>query len=188
MRVDLQRPLGPVIEKISSYEPAFLSEDPLDIMLQGKYHKVPFLLGYTSREGMLVELTVPKKHHLLTTFEEAIPFNLRIPKGSALSLKTAHKIKQFYYGTKEPTLDDMDPLYQVRAKSIRIKFVTTEILKIILFQLHTDNFFYRGIYMTAKHHSSTSPEPVYFYKFCIDGPMNMLKKFAGIERPGEYLY
>nr|QIK02111.1 carboxylesterase 11 [Holotrichia parallela] len=162
MRADIQRPLGPVVEKISPHEPAFLSEDPLDIMLQGRYHKVPFLLGYTSREGMLIELTVPKKHHLLGTFEEAIPYNLRIPKGSHLSLKTAKKIKQFYYGNKEPSLDDMEPLYK----------------------LHTDNFFYRGIYMTAKHHSSTSSEPVYFYKFCIDGPMNMLKKFAGIEAPG----
>lgn len=114
MRVDIQRPLGPVVEKISPYEPAFLSENPIDIILQGRYNKVPFLLGYTSREGMLIEITVPKEQQLVTNFEESIPFYLRIPKGSPLSLKTAEKIKQFYYGDKEPTLDDMDTLYKVR--------------------------------------------------------------------------
>ncbi|KAK9746441.1 Carboxylesterase family [Popillia japonica] len=162
MRVDLRRPLGPVIEKISPYEPAFLAEDPMDIILQGRYHKVPFLLGYVSREGMLIEVTVPKDRQLVTDFEEAIPFNLGIPKGSPQSLKTAAKIKEYYYGDKEPSFDDMDTLYK----------------------LQTDNFFYRGVYITAKHHAATTSEPVYFYKFCVDGPLNMLKKFVGIDAPG----
>ncbi|KAI4468814.1 carboxylesterase [Holotrichia oblita] len=162
MRVDLRRPLGPVIEKISPYEPAFLAEDPMDIILQGKHQKVPFLLGYLSREGMLIDVIVPKDRQLITDFEEAIPFNLGIPKGTPLSLKTAEKIKQFYYSDKQPSLDDKDTLYK----------------------LQTDNFFFREIYITAKQHASTSSEPVYFYKFCIDGPLNMFKKLLGIDAPG----
>lgn len=113
MRVDLRRPLGPVIEKISPDEPAFLAEDPIDIILEGRYHKVPFLLGYLSREGMLIELVTPKDRQLVTDFQEAIPFNLRIPKGTVLSLETAEKIKQYYYGDKQPSLDEIDTLYKV---------------------------------------------------------------------------
>ncbi|KRT85840.1 hydrolase [Oryctes borbonicus] len=161
-RVDFQRFLGPVIERVSPYESAFLAEDPVDLVLQGRYHKVPLVIGYTSREGMIIETCVPKQHQLITNFEEAIPFYLRIPKGSQLSLKIAEEIKQFYYGDKKPSFDNIDALYG----------------------LQTDNLFCRDIYITAKHHAATSPEPVYFYKFCFDGQLNVLKKLAGINSPG----
>lgn len=184
MRADLRRPLGPVIEKISPYEPAFLSEQPLDIILQGRYHKVPFLLGYNSREGMLIESTTSKATRLVTNFEEAIPFTLGVPKGSDLSLKIAKRVKEFYYGDKEPTLDDIDTLYKVSG-SYEIEKEKIFHGSKYLFQLQTDNFFFRGIYVTAKLHADTSSEPVYFYKFSVDGPMNVLKKFFKVESPGE---
>lgn len=44
---------GPVVEKIN--DSAFITEDPVDMMLNGKFHKVPILSTYTNKECLLVE-------------------------------------------------------------------------------------------------------------------------------------
>nr|XP_022906488.1 esterase B1-like [Onthophagus taurus] len=163
IRADDFRPLGPIIEKISPYEEAFLSEPPLDLILQGRYNQVPIMMGYTSREGMLIDLIIPDEDKkIIQDFEDTVPVWLGLEKKSPISIATGQKIKQFYFGDKGQSLQDKDPWYM----------------------LNTDNLFLRGIYTCAKHHSVTSKEPVYLYRFSFDGPMNLFKTFAGITSKG----
>lgn len=115
MAIDVVRPFGPVIEKPN--DEAFITEQPLDIMLSGNYVKVPLIIGYTTREGMLVELIQKKEYgrviHPLDDFEKAIPFYYNIPKRTELSKNIAKSIKEYYYGQAEATLDDIDKFYLV---------------------------------------------------------------------------
>jgi hypothetical protein len=46
---------APTVEKgAEKEEEIFLTGKPLDLMQEGKFHKVPFLSGVTSHEGMLI--------------------------------------------------------------------------------------------------------------------------------------
>jgi len=46
---------APTLEKgAQNGEEVFLTGKPLDLMQEGRFHKVPFMSGITSHEGMLV--------------------------------------------------------------------------------------------------------------------------------------
>lgn len=106
------------MEKPSS-EPAFLPEDPVKLLKSGNYAKVPLMIGFTTREGMLGEVIMkerPGEFKVITEFEDAIPYFLNIPKGSDMVKKTAERIKRFYYGDEEPTLENVDRYYVVSSE------------------------------------------------------------------------
>jgi hypothetical protein len=42
----------PVVE-VENKQEIFLPADPLDLITEGKFHKVPFLAGVTSSEGLI---------------------------------------------------------------------------------------------------------------------------------------
>jgi carboxylesterase type B len=43
----------PTVEAENGQQEAFLPADPIDLIRQGKFHKVPFLAGVNSNEGLL---------------------------------------------------------------------------------------------------------------------------------------
>jgi hypothetical protein len=43
----------PTVEVESNEEEIFLPAEPIDLIMQGKFHKVPFLTGVNSSEGLL---------------------------------------------------------------------------------------------------------------------------------------
>lgn len=93
------RLIGPVIEKVSPNEPAFLSEDPLKIILSGNYQHVPLIMGYNSREGLFFKTESNRFHDdTNANFEDYIPHNLKAKKGSAFSRSIAKKMEEFYFG------------------------------------------------------------------------------------------
>lgn len=102
---------------------AFLTEHPLDILLSGNYNKVPIMLGYNSREGIMMELvkkqTSPIIHHRLRDFEKAVPYYYNLEKGSDLSKYVAKKVEQFYYSKSKTPRAIADSFYLV---SIRKNF------------------------------------------------------------------
>lgn len=115
MTVDLIRPFGFVIETVSD-EPAFLSESPLKVMMEGRYNKIPMMIGFTSREGMLSEIGIKREHgvmKLFTDFEKKVPFFYNLEKGTEMSLKVAKMIKEYYFGHENPSLDNLDKFYLV---------------------------------------------------------------------------
>ncbi|RZC40939.1 esterase [Asbolus verrucosus] len=158
------RPVGPVIEKTYNRNKAFLTEEPIKIILSGNYNKVPLIIGYTSREGMLLEVIQEDKSNLqvTTNFEDAIPHSYNIKRGSVISKHVADKIKEFYYGSEEPTNKDMEKFHI----------------------LITDSYFLEAIYRAAKLHAQTSSAPVYFYRISLETRLNFFKNLANIKAPG----
>lgn len=74
------------------------------------------MIGFTTREGMLGEVIMKDRYgefKVITEFEEAIPYFLNIPKNSDMFKKTAQRIKRFYFGDEEPTLENVDRYYVV---------------------------------------------------------------------------
>ncbi|KAF2892582.1 hypothetical protein ILUMI_13585 [Ignelater luminosus] len=158
------RPFGPVVEA-STKEPTFLSEEPIDLISSGRFNQVPLMIGYTSREGMLSEIITKNRYgevRLITDFERAVPYMLNMPKGSEMSKKVAERIKRYFYGDSEPSLDNIDQYYL----------------------LQTDNFFLRSIQCTVKHHAATSPAPVYLYRMSIQSTLNFFKILSHVKAPG----
>ncbi|KAJ4438848.1 hypothetical protein ANN_14801 [Periplaneta americana] len=96
----------PVIERGRvEGEEAFLEESPVDLMNQGRFHKVPLITGITSHEGliMLKEILMnPQQLELYNkNFEQLVRRILRIVKVNDNQLKiAARKIKQFYFGDR----------------------------------------------------------------------------------------
>lgn len=116
LEVDSPNPTAFVIEKVTN-EPAFLTEHPSDILTKGKQNKVPIMMGYTNKEGMLSEFSFkmytesPTFEPVIENFERKIPRILNVPKGTELSKNIAQKIKQQYF--KNRTVLDKDSFYDV---------------------------------------------------------------------------
>lgn len=120
------RPFGPVIERKSSG--AFLSEEPSTIIKSGAYNHVPIIIGYTTREGMLSEIyQKPKPYKPVTDFELCIPHFMKLQLGSNISKMVAKQIKEFYFGDKEPSTENVDKFYIV---SQTVKLLSSSTVKL----------------------------------------------------------
>ncbi|XP_017784079.1 PREDICTED: esterase B1-like [Nicrophorus vespilloides] len=160
------RPYGPVVEAFKG-ENTFLPDHPINLMISGNYNKVPMMMGYNTREGMLSEIiekrSRPNKPMLrIQNFETAIPYSMNIEANTPKSQEIANKIKEFYFGQEEVCDSTVDNYYQ----------------------LQTDNFFLREIYNSVKYHLSTSNSPIYFYRFSMESSLNVYKNLAQIKDKG----
>ncbi|GLV39704.1 uncharacterized protein CBL_08230 [Carabus blaptoides fortunei] len=164
MTMDTLRPFGPVIEKPN--DEAFITEHPLDIMLSGNYIKVPIIIGYNTREGMILALIQTKDYGKIVypfdDFEKIIPHHYNIPKRTELSRNVAKSIKEYYYGQAEATVDDVDKYYV----------------------LESDTQFLRGIHTTIRALLTTTDQPIYLYRFAVESTLNIYKGLANITDPG----
>lgn len=159
----------PVIERGRvEGEEAFLEESPVDLMNQGRFHKVPLITGITSHEGliMLKEILMnPQQLELYNkNFEQLVRRILRIVKVNDNQLKiAARKIKQFYFGDRPLCQDTL------------LEYV----------DLNTDVLFVFPIYMHLKRHLLHSTFPVYCYRFSFDGKLAYLKNLLALTQyPG----
>lgn len=151
----VRRAFAPVVEKPSSG--AFLTEEPLKILKEGKYNKIPIIMGSTSCEGMLYELA-KKTRNLKSAlnFENEIPYDLDILTKSEESTKIAEKIKNFY------KLDELSADEKTQAT----------------YALKSDHHFVHGLHRTLTLHLETSTQPIFYYVFSFEGEFNFFRKFA----------
>uniref|UniRef100_V5GUX3 Esterase n=1 Tax=Anoplophora glabripennis TaxID=217634 RepID=V5GUX3_ANOGL len=154
------RPFGPIVE-IKSPK-SFLSEEPINLIKSGRYHKVPLIMGYCSREGIFVYgmCTTTKGSHLLID-ETIIPYSMNLRIGSDQYNSVVSSIKKFYFNDRDPS-ENKDDIYR----------------------LYTDNFFLLDIYNSARYFSETGNSPTYFYRFSLDTALNFMKSLYDIEEPG----
>ncbi|KRT84508.1 esterase [Oryctes borbonicus] len=103
-----------------------------------------------------------KKNMMITDFESIIPKCFNVERGSEKSKEIAEKIKRFYYGDQEITIENKDVYYQ----------------------LETDVVFLRDIYETVKLHVKTSDTPVYMYRFSVDAGLNLFKATGKLNGTG----
>ncbi|XP_049851783.1 esterase FE4-like [Schistocerca gregaria] len=95
----------PCVEK--EHSGAFLTEEPLVLMTQGRFHRVPVIVGGTSGEGIaMLALTGILKD---TEKMDFMIDNFELVFGDSLLIKDLHtrktvcdKLKQFYFGNTSP--------------------------------------------------------------------------------------
>jgi len=157
----------PTVEVENREQEVFLPADPIDLITQGKFYKVPFLAGVNSNEGLLSLREVSAKPAILkkydSDFELLIPANLGVEKNTPKSKEVAQKIKSFYFGDKPVS---QDTLFQY-------------------VDFSGDMWFVADILRAAKLHAALSPTPVYLYQFSFDGELGFMKRIIGACRfPG----
>ena len=93
------RYVGLVVET-NSKEP-FMIEEPIKIMLSGHFNQVPFLIGYNTLEGAVVDLLKKPGQPEAPDFEQLIPWSFGYEVGSAESKAVAAKLQKFYFGDED---------------------------------------------------------------------------------------
>ncbi|CAH1110140.1 unnamed protein product [Psylliodes chrysocephalus] len=156
--------IGPIIEKPN--ETAIITSHPAELIASGQYNKVPILMGYCDREGLLVEfykrlmikagIEPPAKYSQIDV-DNFIHPDLQLAEDDPKRLIIKKKLTELYL--QPPNVDDK-------------------------FLLPSDYNFIAGIIGAAKLHAKTSSEPVYLYRMSLDAGCNMFKKIGKIEEKG----
>ncbi|CAG9782830.1 unnamed protein product [Diatraea saccharalis] len=81
-------------------EEIFLADSPYNILKSGNYEKLPLLVGFTDREGLLqIAIFDLWKNDMNKNFSEFLPRDLQF-KNKEEKEKIAKEIKEFYFGNK----------------------------------------------------------------------------------------
>ncbi|CAH1164857.1 unnamed protein product [Phyllotreta striolata] len=155
--------VGPTVEYPN--ETAFITSPPAQIIASGRYNKVPILLGYTNREGLLFEAL--KRISGKTEIMEESSSNMNLE-----SLVHPHM------GLKKD-----DPKRKIIAKKYAEFYFQGENAKDKVMLL-TDLYFFAGIFASSVHHARTSGQPVYLYRMSLDAGLNTFKLFMKMDEPG----
>nr|CAD7202428.1 unnamed protein product [Timema douglasi] len=150
---------------------AFIPGDPLQLLKQGQFHKVPFIVGVTSAEGKIVLNELFKKLELTKidqNFQCIVPWDLCLELGTEKSRAIAETLKKFYFGDKPLSKETLE------------QFINLE----------SDLLFNYSFYKTAKLQlEHTDDVPIYIYEFDYKRP-SLFKLFSEVAEklPGEELY
>jgi len=136
----------PVIEPEQHKDEVFLPDRPIDLIRNGKFHKVPLIIGVTSREGKLIlpDLVEHTSWYsaLTDNWEPLLSVHLKLPKGTQQIRETSRKIQEFYFGDKAVSKETWPQLIDV----------------------YGDILFNIGAYRAAKEQQSKSSASVYLYQ------------------------
>lgn len=108
------RPYGPSPEGAS--QNAFLPDDPINLLRSGNYYKVPLIIGHCNMEGILGLVWEPLhgRQPIHKDFENFVPCKFGLKRGSEESKRIAHRIKQFYYQNRVPSVESIQNYVEVR--------------------------------------------------------------------------
>ncbi|XP_063921236.1 juvenile hormone esterase-like [Zophobas morio] len=142
-------------------EAPFMCEDPLNIILSGNFDQVPFIMGATNLEGLVINTYQAKRSsNTINDPESNLPHFLGYKRGTPESQTVALKIQEFYFGNEKPGEDTQDKIYE----------------------MVTDNSFFYGIYAAARLHIATSRSRIYFYRMSIKTSLEFLQAIMEKDR------
>lgn len=141
----------PSLEKTFPGHEPFLTETPLQMMMQEKYHKVPFITGFNDAEGIYSYTEFSQNSDAFSRhdvdFEMFVPSDLASSLRSQASIKIAKNMKEFYFSNEPVSSKNID------------NFVN----------IITDIWNVRGINDNVKFMIKHAPEnPVYYYEYIFD--------------------
>ncbi|CAG2064605.1 unnamed protein product, partial [Timema podura] len=82
---------------------ALIPGDPVKLLKEGRFHKVPFITGVTSAEGKLALSDVFRPIDLSKidkNFHNVVPYNMRHKLGTQRCKEIAEKLRKFYFENK----------------------------------------------------------------------------------------
>lgn len=145
----------PTVEKEFEGEDCFMPKSPLDLLKEGNFHKVPIIIGYNDGEGIsMVKNKLKKLKYVNDDLSRNVPRDIAYVLSQNKLQILGEQIKKFYFGEN-----------QISGKTLEA-----------ISDLETDVTFTYGIIAFTKILSGVSPFPIFFYRFCADGELNMFKK------------
>ncbi|XP_030027704.2 esterase FE4 [Manduca sexta] len=97
---------SPCVERNIGDE-VFLDEDPLTILQNGNYEKLPLLIGFANMEGLLrIDFFETWKNAMNEKFSDFLPADLTF-KNEEQKQEIANIVKQFYFGDKPVNNDNI---------------------------------------------------------------------------------
>ncbi|KAK9874743.1 hypothetical protein WA026_005555 [Henosepilachna vigintioctopunctata] len=153
------RYFAPVVENANAKD-AFLSKQPIDLMVSGNYNHVPMIFGYNTDEGALLSLPVFRDDY--TSPSNIVPRCLDLEPGSEEHSKVAEKIREFYLKNGPGRTED-GAISETGKK------------------LAGDIAFVRPIIQSARIHANNSKEPIYLYRLSV---VTKLAHFTGGKSKG----
>nr|QEA03467.1 carboxylesterase [Plodia interpunctella] len=146
----------PCVEKKFDDVEQFLPDTPYNLVISGRYNKVPVIIGHNNAEGYMFSGRENDTMIENMNCYDSLPRDLEFPNDEE-KVKTANRFKEYYLGSDEVTKDTMPKFsfYQGDSSvSYPVIFTTELFLK-------------------------TSENPVFSYKFSYDGWMNVAKMLFG---------
>jgi carboxylesterase type B len=155
---------GPTIEPFDT-EGVFLNQDIPELVKNAWGNEIPILIGATSFESLSVLEILRLSEDffdLLTDFENYVPRELNVTKGSESSLNYAAMLKSAYYGKLRPSMTNVDGTMLVSS----------------------DNLFWFPAHRTIKYRMEQNRAENFVYRFDADTDFNFLK----VSIPGVDIY
>ncbi|XP_075970130.1 carboxylic ester hydrolase-like isoform X2 [Anticarsia gemmatalis] len=146
----------PVIEKKFEGTEAFITENPIDLLLEGKMNKVPLLIGYNTAEGILMVQDQIKKGKVINEKPSyLVPREIALKVSEEKMAEFGDRVKKFYVGNEDFSNETSSAIVDVQTD---LHFT---------YQTHRfATFFYKYA-------------PVYMYLFDYETDMNIIKTFSG---------
>ncbi|XP_058796122.1 uncharacterized protein LOC131666989 [Phymastichus coffea] len=177
---------NPILQWLPVVEPEvrgierFLPAQPLDLIKEGKFHKVPFITGVTKDEfgGRIVPMIEQAKsgndsmfRDLNEQWERLSPINFLYERGTDRSKEISKKLKDFYLDGKNVSVENSEGLARLFADGV-IGYSVHKLVNLV---------------------AQASDQPVYYYKFTFQGPYshvtwNDTKKPYGVVHHDDLLY
>nr|CAD7203290.1 unnamed protein product [Timema douglasi] len=135
----------------------FIPGDPVKLLKEGRFHKVPFITGVTSAEGKLTlsgMFNCCDVVEIEKDFQRTVPLSLSLELGTQTCKDIADKLRKFYFGNKpvnEETLENY-------------------------VDMQSDLHFNYGFYKSVKLQVEQSNSPIYAYEYDHKKPIK-LKRF-----------
>lgn len=94
------RPFGFVIESMINNKLPIMTEEPLPAMVGGRFNHVPFIIGFTSTEGM--EICKNLKIENIQILENFVPWSFDYDLNKTEKAEMSKKFQEFYFGEEDP--------------------------------------------------------------------------------------
>ncbi|XP_063830889.1 juvenile hormone esterase-like [Ostrinia nubilalis] len=151
---------SPCAEQIIEGVEPFLTDLPYNILIEGKYNKVPMMVGSNTEEGLLFAGSDDSEMLKKVDFEKALPKDLSFPSKEVREAIVT-KLKKIYGGKNYVSTDSL--MYQIS-------------------KYYGEPFFNYPLIEETNVIMQTSSRPIWHYLFGYDGRRNIAKLSAGLQR------
>ncbi|CAK1603758.1 unnamed protein product [Parnassius mnemosyne] len=149
----------PVVEKEFENVEAFITKEPIDLLLSGQVNKVPLITGYNSSEGLFATAYQIKKVNFMNNnLSYYVPREIANVVSTDTLADFGNKIQSFYAGDRKMTEKDID----------------------IIMNLLSDIHFVYNCHRFCQFYS-TLCESIFTYRFDCVTDLNVQKKSLGFE-------